>query len=73
MRQNKIEHFTLASCKRIAKINYYQTLWEETVTMATILVLKYSTTSELSIFLLGTFLKYKLFKHCAQNTHQLKG
>ena len=32
------------------------------VTMATILVLNYSTTSELSsnIWLLGTFLKYKL-------------
>ena len=42
-------------------IIYYRTPWEK-VTMATILVLKYSTTSELSrnIWMLGTFLKYKL-------------
>ena len=43
-------------------IIHYWTPWEKTVTMATILVLKYSTSGEHSsnMWLLGTFLKYKL-------------
>ena len=60
--KTKKEHFTLTFCKRSAKIKFIIEHRGKIVTMAMILVLKYFTTSELSsnIWLLGTFLKYKL-------------
>ena len=62
MRQNqKITFHTYFLQAHYKNKMHYRTPWEKIVTMATILVLQYSTTSELSgnVWLLGTFHKYK--------------